>query len=193
MRSARRWGGIGTRTLSRQYYLDEKTESVRSYTGSKSRIWFYSNANYGEGKLQVAKALHKVSKTRQAPSLLIRIIAAKLFSCSIVRSIVIVNCPQCTSQRIHQSRRRWIIERILAMLFVRAFRCERCDSRFFRWSVTPIPICPGTKRHYQLGMSEQVRHAVNNANKRLYGKRAPLHFRGSSPQKDKEEKIAVCK
>src|SRR6266403_522446 len=51
---------------------------------------------------------------------------------------------------------------------------------------------PETKRHYQLGMAEQVRHAVNKANKRLYGKRAPLHFRDSLPQKDKEEKIAVC-
>jgi len=45
---------------------------------------------------------------------------------------------------------------------------------------------------HQLGMAEQVRHAVNKANKRLYGKRAALHFRDSSPQKDKEEKIAVC-
>jgi hypothetical protein len=52
---------------------------------------------------------------------------------------------------------------------------------------------PETKRHYQLGMAEQVRHAVNKANKRLYGKRAALHFRDSSPQKDKEKKIAVCK
>jgi hypothetical protein len=42
-------------------------------------------------------------------------------------------------------------------------------------------------------MTEQVRHAVNKANKRLYGKRAALHFRDSLPQKDKEEKIAVCK
>jgi len=50
---------------------------------------------------------------------------------------------------------------------------------------------PETKRHYQLGMAEQVRHAVNKANKRLYGKRAALHFSDSSPQKDKEEKIAV--
>jgi hypothetical protein len=25
------------------------------------------------------------------------------------------------------------------MLFVRPFRCERCDLRFFRWSVTPNP------------------------------------------------------
>ena len=50
-----------------------------------------------------------------------------------------MNCPQCTSQRIHQSRRRGIIERILAMLFVRPFRCERCDSRFFRWSFTANP------------------------------------------------------
>jgi integrase len=32
---------------------------------------------------------------------------------------------------------------------------------------------PETKRHYQLGMAEQVRQAVEKTNKRLYGKRAP--------------------
>ena len=52
---------------------------------------------------------------------------------------------------------------------------------------------PETKRHYQLGMAEQVRQAVEKTNKRLYGKRAPLHFRDSLPQKEDEEKIAVCK
>ena len=52
---------------------------------------------------------------------------------------------------------------------------------------------PETKRHYQLGMAEQVRQAVEKTNKRLYGKRAPLHFRDSLPQKGEEEKIAVCK
>ena len=52
---------------------------------------------------------------------------------------------------------------------------------------------PETKRRYQLGMAEQVRQAVEKTNKRLYGKRAPLHFRDSLPQKGEEEKIAVCK
>jgi len=52
---------------------------------------------------------------------------------------------------------------------------------------------PETKRHYQLGMAEQVRQAVEKTNKRLYGKRAPLHFRDSLPQREEEEKIAVCK
>ena len=52
---------------------------------------------------------------------------------------------------------------------------------------------PETKRHYQLGMAEQVRQAVEKTNKRLYGKRAPLHFRDSLPQKGEEETIAVCK
>jgi hypothetical protein len=47
---------------------------------------------------------------------------------------------------------------------------------------------PETKRHYQLGMAEQVRQAVEKTNKRLYGKRAPLHFRDSLPQKEKEGK-----
>ena len=55
---------------------------------------------------------------------------------------------------------------------------------------------PETKRHYQLGMAEQVRHAVNKANKRLYGSTESEQryiSRDSLPQKDKEEKIAVCK
>jgi integrase len=52
---------------------------------------------------------------------------------------------------------------------------------------------PETKRHYQLGMADQVRMAVEKTNKRLYGKRAPLHFRDSSLRKEQEEKIAVCK
>jgi len=46
-----------------------------------------------------------------------------------------LNCPLCHSKRIHRSKRKGIIERgILAMIFVRPFRCERCDLRFFRWS-----------------------------------------------------------
>ena len=48
-----------------------------------------------------------------------------------------ISCPQCRSGRIHKSRRKGILERaILAMIFVRPFRCERCDYRFFRWSFT---------------------------------------------------------
>ncbi len=52
---------------------------------------------------------------------------------------------------------------------------------------------PETKRHYQLGMAEQVRQAVEKTNKRLYGKRAPLHFRDSLSKTEEEEKIAVSK
>jgi hypothetical protein len=71
-----------------------------------------------------------------------QIIAPRSLSRSILRSIVIVNCPLCKSRRIHQSRRRGVIERIVAMLSVRPFRCGRCDSRFFRWSFTPNPNSP---------------------------------------------------
>src|SRR5437773_9978685 len=89
-------------------------------------------ATCGEENFKFAKDEHNqltVSRTRQTSSLLYQIIAARLVSRAIVRSIVIVNCPQCTSERIHQSKRKGIIERILAMLFVRPFRCERCDLR----------------------------------------------------------------
>jgi len=54
-----------------------------------------------------------------------------------------VNCPRCQSERIRRSRRKGIIERrILAMLFVRPFRCESCDLRFFRWSINVNPNSP---------------------------------------------------
>jgi hypothetical protein len=44
-------------------------------------------------------------------------------------------CSQCRSARVHQSRREGMIEkRFLPLIFVRPFRCEECDSRFFRWS-----------------------------------------------------------
>ncbi|MGD0303822.1 MAG: tyrosine-type recombinase/integrase, partial [Candidatus Acidiferrales bacterium] len=51
---------------------------------------------------------------------------------------------------------------------------------------------PETKRHYQLGMADQVRNAVDRANKKLYGKRGVLHFRDSPLPKKEETEIAVC-
>jgi integrase len=51
---------------------------------------------------------------------------------------------------------------------------------------------PETKRHCQLGMADQVRKAVEKANKRLYGMPAPLHFRDSRTRKSEEVKIALC-
>ena len=51
-----------------------------------------------------------------------------------------LQCPQCDSKRIHQSRRKGIIEGgILAMIFIRPFRCEKCDLRFYRWSFGSNP------------------------------------------------------
>jgi integrase len=51
---------------------------------------------------------------------------------------------------------------------------------------------PETKRHCQLGMAEQVRNAVDEANKRLYGKPQVLHFRDSRTSKKEETQVAVC-
>ena len=51
-----------------------------------------------------------------------------------------VYCPNCASARIHQSKRKGPVETvILALLFVRPFRCEGCDERFFRWSFAVNP------------------------------------------------------
>jgi DNA-directed RNA polymerase subunit RPC12/RpoP len=51
-----------------------------------------------------------------------------------------IRCPYCESARIHQSKRSGILERVvLAILFIRPFRCEACDSRFFRMSYSATP------------------------------------------------------
>jgi predicted Zn-ribbon and HTH transcriptional regulator len=48
-----------------------------------------------------------------------------------------LSCPLCRSKRIHQSKRKGIIEQvILAMILVRPYRCEKCDYRFFRRSLS---------------------------------------------------------
>jgi hypothetical protein len=52
---------------------------------------------------------------------------------------------------------------------------------------------PETKRHYQLGMTEQVRQAVEKANQRAYGRKRVLRFYDVLPIPQKEEKIAVAK
>lgn len=49
---------------------------------------------------------------------------------------------------------------------------------------------PETKRRYQLGMADQVRKAVEQANRRLYGRR-PLHFRDSRAKPEEEAARAV--
>jgi hypothetical protein len=47
----------------------------------------------------------------------------------------ILNCPECSSSKTHLSKPRGILEkRIFALIFLRPFRCEKCDLRFFRWS-----------------------------------------------------------
>jgi transposase-like protein len=47
----------------------------------------------------------------------------------------VITCPLCQSKRTHQSKRKGILEHvILAMIFIRPYRCEKCDNRFFRRS-----------------------------------------------------------
>jgi len=48
-----------------------------------------------------------------------------------------LSCPLCHGKRVRQSKRRGIIEQvILAMILVKPYRCEKCDHRFFRWSLS---------------------------------------------------------
>ena len=52
---------------------------------------------------------------------------------------------------------------------------------------------PETKRHYQLGMVEQVRQNIEKANEKVDGRRKVLHFYDSQPAAKKGEEVAVCK
>jgi integrase len=52
---------------------------------------------------------------------------------------------------------------------------------------------PETKRHYQLGMVEQVRQNIEKANEKVYGRREVLHSYDSPPAVKREEEIAVGK
>jgi integrase len=50
---------------------------------------------------------------------------------------------------------------------------------------------PETKRHYQLGMADQVRQAMEKSNKKAYGRGRLLHFYDSGPNAKKEGAKAV--
>jgi len=50
---------------------------------------------------------------------------------------------------------------------------------------------PETKRHYQLGMTEQVRQSLERANRRVYGRGKVLHFYDSKPPARSEDQNAV--
>jgi hypothetical protein len=51
---------------------------------------------------------------------------------------------------------------------------------------------PETKRHYQLGMTDQVRQAVEKANRKAYGRGRVLHFRDSPPHLTKKGEKVAC-
>jgi len=57
------------------------------------------------------------------------------------------NCPRCNSKRIRKSRRKGVEEKIFfAMIFVRPFRCESCDHRFFRWAPSYLRVHPARQQ-----------------------------------------------
>jgi len=51
---------------------------------------------------------------------------------------------------------------------------------------------PETKRRYQLGMTDQVRQAVEKANEKAYGRKKVLRFYDGRPDAKKEGAKAVC-
>jgi hypothetical protein len=51
-----------------------------------------------------------------------------------------IRCPNCRSLLTHRSKTKGIVESVLkTVIFRRAFRCEECDSRFFRCSISEKP------------------------------------------------------
>jgi hypothetical protein len=52
---------------------------------------------------------------------------------------------------------------------------------------------PETKRHYQLGMVEQVRQNLEKANEKVYGKGKVLRFYDGQPVVGNEQEMTACK
>jgi len=52
---------------------------------------------------------------------------------------------------------------------------------------------PETKRHYQLGMVEQLRQNLEKANESVYGKRKVLRFYDAPSAAESEQEIIVSK
>jgi hypothetical protein len=51
-----------------------------------------------------------------------------------------MECPNCRSLMTHRSKTKGIVESVLKMaIFRRPFRCEECDSRFFRYCIREKP------------------------------------------------------
>ena len=71
-----------------------------------------------------------------------------------LRRASMINCPHCRSIQIHQSKRKGLLETgILALMLIRPFRCEKCDLRFFRWSLTSTPNSSHPATSYLAGKS----------------------------------------
>lgn len=53
------------------------------------------------------------------------------------------HCPECQSENIYKSRRKgWLEAVVLKLIHVRAYRCQSCDLRFFRWATHRRPAAP---------------------------------------------------
>ena len=49
-----------------------------------------------------------------------------------------LNCPHCSNPHVRPEVYRWY-EAILALVFLRPFRCARCRTRFLRFSGVTLP------------------------------------------------------
>jgi hypothetical protein len=83
-----------------------------------------------------------------------------------------ISCPNCGSLLIYRSRKEGILEHVLSKsIFVHPFRCEGCDSRFFRWSLHEKPIPP---RLAKTPLAQVMLHLVNRGHAWWRGQVIPV-------------------
>jgi hypothetical protein len=94
-----------------------------------------------------------------------------------------ISCPNCGSLLIYRSRKEGILEHVLSKsIFVHPFRCEGCDSRFFRWSLHEKPIPPRLAKTPLAQVASNV--AFSESRARLVA--GPGHPRRDRPQAGSE-------
>lgn len=42
-------------------------------------------------------------------------------------------CPKCGSDEVRRSQMQGLMERVLRLIGFRAYRCERCDDRYYKF------------------------------------------------------------
>jgi|HubBroStandDraft_6_1064221.scaffolds.fasta_scaffold245818_3 predicted Zn-ribbon and HTH transcriptional regulator len=63
-------------------------------------------------------------------------------------------CPECNGDHVHRSKPKGVLESyLLPILFIRPYRCDACDFRFFRFS----SVVPWSRSQEYRARSEKIR------------------------------------